>query len=235
VVVPQFEAITRRTVAEGVREALLENIRSGALSPGSRLPSERLLCEQFAVARTSVREAIQGLVSLGLVERRGNRLYVAEQMPAVAFRDHRKKSVTHIFEVRRLVEVPVAELTAARADAGERDRIGKVARSFRLDMPLDEFRARDREFHETIAQACHNPALAELYGKVLETLFESTDFESLLTSSQNATVVRRVIREAVRAHRRIASAITAGDVAGARAAAEAHLSQVEATMIAQMT
>jgi len=47
--------------------------------------------------------------------------------------------------------------------------------------------------------------------------------------------VRRVIREAVRAHRRIASAITAGDVAGARAAAEAHLSQVEATMIAQMT
>jgi DNA-binding FadR family transcriptional regulator len=235
VAAPQFEAITRRTVAEGVREVLLESIRSGALVPGSRLPSERLLCEQFAVARTSVREAIQGLVSLGLVERRGNRLFVAEVMPGVGFEDKRKQSVTHIFEVRRLVEIPMAELAAQRADADERTRIAELARAFRADMALDDFRARDREFHETVAVSCHNPALAELYGKVLEALFKSTDFESLLTASQNARVVRRVIREATLAHRMIAAGIVSGDVAAVREAAETHLSQVEATMIARMT
>ncbi len=232
---PQFEAITRRTVAEGVRGALLDNIRSGALPAGTQLPSERLLCEQFAVARTSVREAVQGLVSLGIVERRGNRLYVTEHLPGVTFDDNRKRSVTDVFEVRRLVEVPIAELTARRADADMRAYIGELGRSFRVDMPLDEFRHRDRAFHEAIAQACGNPALAELYGKVLETLFRSTDFDSLLTASQNASVVRRVIREAVQAHQEIAEGIEKQNLTAVRRAAEAHLNQVEALMVAQMT
>ena len=232
---PQFEAISRQTVAEGVRAALLDNIRSGALPPGSQLPSERVLCEQFVVARTSVREAIQGLASLGLVERRGNRLYVAEHLPGVTLADNRKRSVTHVFEVRRLVEVPMAALTAQRARAKERSVIAELGVSFRADMPLEEFRARDREFHESIAHGCGNPALAELHGKVLETLFRSTDFESLLTASQNAAVVRRVIREASAAHRHIGEAISRGSVTQVRRAAEAHLNQVEALMVAQMT
>jgi GntR family transcriptional repressor for pyruvate dehydrogenase complex len=111
--------ISRRTVAEGP-QALLDKIRVGALGPGSQLPSERVLCEQFVVARTSVREAIQGLASLGLVERRGNRLYVAEHLPGVTFADDRKRSVAHVFEVRRVVEVPMAELAARRAQPGAR-------------------------------------------------------------------------------------------------------------------
>ena len=232
---PQFEAISRRTVAEGVREALLDNIRNGALPPGSQLPSERVLCEQFAVARTSVREAIQGLASLGLVERRGNRLYVAELLPEVTFADNRKRSVAHVFEVRRLVEVPMAELTARRAPPRQRAVIAELGVSFRADMPLDEFRARDHEFHGTIANACGNPALAELHAKVLDTLFKSTDFESLLTASHNAAIVRRVIREASEAHRHISEGIRKGSVMQVRKASVNHLNQVEALMVAQMT
>jgi GntR family transcriptional repressor for pyruvate dehydrogenase complex len=230
----QFEAISRRTVAEGVREALLEKIRSGALPPGSQLPSERVLCEQFVVARTSVREAIQGLASLGLVERRGNRLYVAEHLPGVTLADDRKRSVTHVFEVRRLVEVPMAELTARRASAAEREEIGALGSSFSPAMPLAEFRRLDREFHGAIAAGCGNPALAELHGKVLESLFKSTDFESLLTDRRNASIVRRIIREAAVAHHQIAEAIRKGSVAQVRRAAEAHLDQVEELMVAQM-
>jgi GntR family transcriptional repressor for pyruvate dehydrogenase complex len=230
----QFVPITRRTVAEDVREALLASIRSGDLPIGSPIPSERSLCEQFAVARTSVREAIQGLVSLGLVERRGNRTYVAELMPGVGL-DDRKRSVTDIFEVRRLVEVPMAELAACRATDDQRADIARRARAFKADMPLDDFRAADHSFHEAIAAACGNPALAELYGKVLETLFRSTDFDSLLSASQNESVVRRVIRDASRAPKDIATSIRAGDIDGVRKAAEKHLEQVEALMVAQMT
>jgi DNA-binding FadR family transcriptional regulator len=229
----QFEAISRRTVAEGVREALLDKIRSGALPPGSQLPSERVLCEQFVVARTSVREAIQGLASLGLVERRGNRLYVAEHLPGVTL-DDRKRSVAHVFEVRRLVEVPMAELTARRAGAAERDVIAALGTSFSATMPLAEFRTRDREFHAAIAAGCGNPALAELHGKVLESLFKSTDFDSLLTDRRNATTVRRIIREAADAHRLISEAIRKGSAAQVRRASETHLDQVEELMLAQM-
>lgn len=231
----QFVPITRRRLSEEVREALLESIRRGDLAAGGPVPSERSLCEQFGVARTSVREAIQGLISLGLVERRGNRTYVTELMPDVGLPDARKRSVTDIFEVRRLVEIPIAELAACRADDEQRAGIRRIARSFKASMSLEEFRATDHAFHAAVAKACGNPSLAELYGKVLEALFKSTDFDSLLSASENESVVRRVIRDATKAHRDIASSLCAGDAEAARKAAEEHLNQVEALMVAQMT
>lgn len=232
-----FDPINRQTVAEGVREALLEVIRSGELAPGAQVPAERALCEQFAVARTSVREAIQGLVTLGVIERRGNRAYVVEHLPGVDLggNDQRKRKVTDIFEVRRVVEVPIAELAACRATDDEREQISRLGQQFDADMALEDFRRCDREFHAAVATASRNPALAELYSKVLESLFKSTDFDSLLTASQNEVVVRQVIREAAEAHKKIAEHLAVADVDAVGKAVEDHLNQVETLMIAQMT
>jgi len=233
--VARFDPITRRTLAEEVRQVLSDRIRSGDLAAGSPIPSERSLCEQLGVARTSVREAIQGLVSLGLVERRGNRTYVVERLPGVDFADRRKRSVTDIFEVRRLVEVPMAELAAVRATPEQIEEIVEAAQCFRARMELEAFRAADHRFHAAVADACGNPALAELYGKVLDTLFRSTDFDSLLSASENKQIVRRVIREAASSHQQIAAAISAGDAPAVRAAVEQHLNHVEELMVSQMT
>jgi GntR family transcriptional regulator, transcriptional repressor for pyruvate dehydrogenase complex len=43
-------------------------IAEGRLASGDRLPPERELAEKFLVSRTSVREALRALESLGLVE-----------------------------------------------------------------------------------------------------------------------------------------------------------------------
>jgi GntR family transcriptional regulator, transcriptional repressor for pyruvate dehydrogenase complex len=234
----RFDPISRQTVAEGVREALLDVIRRGHLAPGAQLPAERALCEQFAVARTSVREAIQGLVTLGVIERRGNRAYVVEHLPGVGLddsEDARKRKVTDIFEVRRVVEVPIAELAARRATDEEREQISRLSQRFEAGMGLDDFRRCDREFHAAVAMACRNPALAELYAKVLDSLFKSTDFDSLLTASQNEKVVRQVIRDATDAHLKIARSLAVADVEAVGKAVEEHLNQVETLMIAQMT
>lgn len=231
----QFERITRRTVAEEVRDALVASIERGELAPGSLVPTEQRLCEQFVVARTSVREAIQGLISLGLIERRGNRTYVAQRPSAIAVNDARKQSVTEIFELRRLVEVPIAELAATRADADQRQHIGAIAELFTDGMSLEAFRDADRRFHATVAEACRNAALTGLYRNVLDVLFQSTDFDSLLSANRNQSVVRRVIHDSIVAHREIAERIARGDSAGARRSAEAHLGEVEALMLAQMT
>ena len=64
-----------------IRARLAERSTPGELAPGTPLPAERVLCQQFGVARTSVREAIQGLVIAGYLERRGNRSVVAEHLP----------------------------------------------------------------------------------------------------------------------------------------------------------
>lgn len=234
----RFEPVERRTVATDVREAIADRIRSGEVRPGSALPSERDLCSQFGVARTSVREAIQALSFVGLVERRGNRTYVVEHLPDVRLDanggDRRKRSVHELFEVRRLVELPIAQLAAERATAAEREEIARIAAGFRPDMPLEQFRTLDRSFHWAVAKSCGNHTLAEVYGKVLESLLASPDFAELLTAKSNRKAVRELIRGSTEAHRSIGAAIAEGDAAGVMKWAEQHLDDVEDHMLSKM-
>lgn len=228
-----FEPLTRETVSAQIRAQLLRRITVGELERGTRLPSERDLADQFQVARTSVREALQGLVSLGIVERRGNRSYVAEHLPEVtmADRDVDKRFVAELFETRRVLEVPIAELAAARATPAQRAAVRDVADQFDHEMPLEEFRNLDRQLHTLIAAACANPLLIELYGKVLDRLFRSETFDSLLSSELNRAEVRAIVADSVDAHRRIAAALDTGDPAAMRDASLEHLDAVERQMV----
>jgi GntR family transcriptional repressor for pyruvate dehydrogenase complex len=232
---PAFAPVERRTIADEVRERLLTSIMSGQLQPGEAIPSERALCDEFGVARTSLREAIQGLASLGLLERRGNRTHVVEHLPEVKVDgDSRKERVRQLFETRRVIEVPIAELAAARADARQRAELARIAEAFDGQLSIEEFRPLDRAFHAAIASACGNPLLAELHNKVLVALFESPSFDSLLSDVRNRTEVRRIIGESSAAHVAIAGAIADGDVDAAGTAARSHLDAVEARMIARL-
>lgn len=230
----RFDPVARRTVADEVRDRLAASIEAGELAPGEMLPSERSLCEDFGVARTSVREAIQALVSTGLIERRGNRAFVAEKVPHLQLLDERKAHVRDIFEVRRLIELPMAELVAERAGPEERAEIDRLANQFRRGMQIQRFRELDREFHWAVARASHNAVLAEVYLKVLDGLFHSEQFESLLYAQPNKAAVARIVAEAGDAHRAIAAAIVRGDPVGVVGAVEEHLRQVEGRMLGQL-
>jgi DNA-binding FadR family transcriptional regulator len=231
-----FSPVDRRTVSQEVRDRLYEAIRAGALPPGAALPSERSLCDDFSVARTSVREAIQGLVSRGLLERRSNRTYVAELLPdlPVAASDTRKLKVHELFEVREAIEVPMVRLAAARATDEERQDIAELAGRFSTTMEVEDFRALDRAFHWKLASACGNELLAELYGKVLDKLFHSSDFSALLTARVNVKAVKVIVRDSCTAHRAIADAILRRSPDDVTAAVQSHLDQVESQIIARL-
>jgi len=235
-----FEPIVRQTISEQVRAQLVERIGSGELAPGEPVPSERALSERFGVARTSIREALQGLISLGLIERRGNRIHVVERLPLVTVPgteggpDARKAYVRQLFETRRVIELPIFELAATRATDAQREEIRSVAEQFRPGMPLDEFRRLDRIFHTTIAAACGNPLLVELYGKVLNALFHSGEFESLLYDEANRERVRAIVGQSVLDHEMIVAAIISGDPVGTLDASDRHLDNVERRMVEEL-
>jgi GntR family transcriptional regulator, transcriptional repressor for pyruvate dehydrogenase complex len=225
-----FEPIGRETLSGRIRDQLYQRISTGELQPGARMPSERSLSEQFRVARTSVREAIQGLVSLGVIERRGNRSYVAEHLPDVNVNgtgDDRKAFVRQLFETRRALELPIIELAAERATHDARVEIDTLSRQFRPGMELTAFRRADRQFHAAIARATGNPLLVEMYGKVLARLFGSVEFEDLLTSHQNHAEVTKIVDESAEHHATIAAAIAAGDAGAAVREGGRHLNAVE--------
>jgi GntR family transcriptional repressor for pyruvate dehydrogenase complex len=228
-----FEPVTRETLSAQIRDQLLDRIVTGALEPGDRVPSERDLSVQFQVARTSVREAMQGLLSMGVIERRGNRSFVVEHLPDVSFDQHsdRREFIRQLFETRRLLEVPIIELAAERASSGERDEIRALAERFTADITLQEFRELDRSFHSAIARACGNPLLVEVYSKVLGRLFHSEEISSLLTDEANRAEVGNIIEVAAEQHRALAAAVASGDVEAASQAGTEHLAAIERRMI----
>lgn len=224
-----FEPLGRRTLPDEIRDRLIALIEDGRLLPGSLLPAERQLCTEFNVARSSVREAIQSLVSLRYVERRGNRAYVAERLPVEV--DSRKTAVKDLFEVRRAIEVPIAELASTRATEEQRAALVELAAKFSRKVSIERFRELDREFHWIIARSCGNPLLTELYGKVLDALFSSAEFGELLYAGQNRKEVDLIIERSAAQHQRIAAAIAGGDPVAVACAIAEHVGDVEERML----
>jgi len=228
-----FDPVARVTVSAEIRQRLADAIHTGQLAPGTPLPAERVLCQEFGVARTSVREAIQGLVIAGFIERRGNRSVVAERLPDVNFTgDDRKTLVTQLFEVRQVIEPAIAEMASRRATEDQREEIARLAEQTTTN--LAEFRELDHQFHSALARACGNPLLNEVHTKALATLFGSGDLAELLYAEVNRTEVRDIITSSLAAHQAIADAVVKGYSRKAVAAVVAHLDDVERRMVEQL-
>ncbi len=65
-----MDSIRQQTVVAQVMARIKELIASGEYRPGSRLPTEHDLAQQFGVGRSSVREALKVFQHLGVVESR---------------------------------------------------------------------------------------------------------------------------------------------------------------------
>jgi GntR family transcriptional repressor for pyruvate dehydrogenase complex len=228
-----FHPVSRQTVSAEIRQRIADAIESGKFAPGEPLPAERVLCLEFGVARTSVREAIQGLVIAGYVERRGNRSVVAERLPDVNFTgDDRKALVTQLFEVRQVIEPAIVEMATRRATDEQRAEIASIAAT--NTKQVEHFRELDHQFHSALARACGNPLLNEVHSKALASLFGSGDMASLLYAEVNRAEVGEIISSSLAAHRAIAEAVVRGHSRKAVAAVVAHLDDVERRMVERL-
>src|SRR5882724_2493556 len=82
--VPARRPVTRTTAADQIIEQLRTQILTGALTLGSKLPTERELGLEFGVSSPTVREALRALNSMGLIEaRQGSGAYVAPNLSRI--------------------------------------------------------------------------------------------------------------------------------------------------------
>ena len=229
-----FEPIARRTLADDVRRQLEAHIRDGGLTPGAMLPPEGELAARLGVSRSSVRAALRDLLAVGVLERRGNRAHVVEQLPTVQVgEDLRATRIREVFETRRLLEVQLAEYAAVRATPAQRDEVVAVAAAIGRVLDVDALRPLDRAFHAAVAAAAGNPFLAELHTKVLDAVFASPPFDTMLRQAVGSADAARILATSARSHSAIASAVAAGNPEAAGAAARAHLDDVEARLLSR--
>ena len=74
-----MSTVKRVSLVDQVRQGLLEDLMSGRLEPGAKLPNENEIGERFGVSRATVREAVLGLMEAGYLARRhGSGTYVTK-------------------------------------------------------------------------------------------------------------------------------------------------------------
>jgi GntR family transcriptional regulator, trigonelline degradation regulator len=137
-----------KSVLDKVVVAVREAISTGALAPGRRL-TERELMELTGVSRTSIREAVRRLQSLGLMETTPTRGVRVSILGAA--------EVQHIYEVRDALEPAAAELFVKRATDAEVEELAILG-----VMPEDDRAVRlaaIARFDEMLLAGCGNPIL----------------------------------------------------------------------------
>lgn len=205
-------------------------IAEGRLASGDRLPPERELAEKFVVSRTSVREALRSLESLGLVEiRAGEGTFIREPSidrlvePLALVMASQREALADLFEARRLLEPAIAGLAARRATPDEIQEMERILGEQAAEIEAGRTGlAQDADFHDAIGRAAHNEAITRIAHAVMDLLRQSRE-ESLNTPGRP--------HRSHEDHRRILRAITQRDGASAEGAMRDHLVAVEALVL----
>jgi GntR family transcriptional repressor for pyruvate dehydrogenase complex len=169
----------RQKLAETVAQQLLEAIKD--LPPGTRVPPERELTKELGVGRSTVREALNGLALMGVVDiRHGQGVFVAERQeeePGThdALEQALMKGVTHEFlEARLVVEVEIARLAAERRTEGDIQQIADTLEELKrsIDAPTKKALKPATQFNLAVAEAAHNEVLAGVMRPFVKLMIE---------------------------------------------------------------
>jgi GntR family transcriptional repressor for pyruvate dehydrogenase complex len=171
----------RTSLTEEVTQYILSLIGSGTVKPGEKLPSERELSQELSVSRSSVREALQALAMMRLVDiRPGRGAYVRSILPEevidsnVLSRLIQGDTLQELAETRRILEVEIARLAAERRTEDDLQALQRtLAAPGSENVTADELVKADLDFHMQIAKATHNSVLLKMFATVFPLLGES--------------------------------------------------------------
>ena len=225
----EFHSISgsKRSLHVQVAREIARGILSGKLPQGSILPGEMVLCEQFGISRTALREAVKLLTSKGLLESRPkvgtrviNRAYwnfldpqLIEWMDGLADTD---QFCGQFLGLRRAIEPEACALAAIHATAEQRIELSETFQQMVDVAEAEEFDHEkwmevDTRFHSLIFNATGNDFYLP-FGNILTTMFVNFIAHS---SEEGSTCIKE--------HRQIYDAIMAGNADKARQASANHL------------
>ena len=216
-----------RKLSRRLFEQLADEIKSGRLAPGARLPTEHALTRAARVSRTVVREAVAALRAEGLVvTRQGVGAFVSEDVQRAPFRIdpdllRSLDDVLGIMELRLGVEVESAGLAAERSTRAQVKGIGAA-----LDAIRDATEAglsaveEDLGFHLAIAESTGNFQFARFLQFIGGYLIPRHTVSGLPERMGGRKKYFAMLQEE---HRRIFEAIRDRKPGAAREAMRAHL------------
>ncbi len=167
-----------------------KQIVHGKYVPGSPLPAEAELCEEFATSRNIIREVFRSLMAKRLIEMKRYRgafvaprnqwnylryrgAFVAPRnqwnyldtdvLQWVLENDYDPRLISAMSEVRNLVEPAIARWAAERATSSDLAQIESALNEMIANnQDREAFNEADIRYHEAVLQSVHNPVLQQL-------------------------------------------------------------------------
>jgi len=174
--------IRKKRLADEVINEITKLIQNGELKEGDMLPSQSEFAAQLGVSRPSLREALNTLASLGVIELRPglgtflrsnySSLYIDYlNVPLIS----NPKVTNELLEVREFLEVGAAGLAAKNATDNEIEQMRVLVEE--MDKALykkrmDEATDRDLDFHMLISDASRNGMLKSILMNIRSTIKE---------------------------------------------------------------
>src|SRR5256714_6457240 len=234
----RLKPVQRRSLPDAVFEQLTAEIVAGSVPPGDALPAERALTEQLGVNRQAVREALQRMHLLGLVD-----IHHGEPTRVRDFRSSASPElltwlivrpdgsvdaavVRSVFELRAAVGADAARLCAARAVSDDVTAIsalvGEMTDAVQANDDAELFALTER-FWALIIEGADNVAY-QLLLNVLQRVYAPLSVDAL------AILMGDELHD-VAGHRRVAAAIAAGNERQAELAARKVLGRGAAAIV----
>lgn len=208
-----------------VARRLQELITSAEWKSGERIPSQRVLSEQLAVSRASLREALQMLETLGLIRSepgRGTFVTYGKEMHRGAdprWRYADSFPLRDVFQTRIMLESEIAALAALAIPEEALRQMEAATVEMQRGWDTGDLVANvaaDLAFHRTVVDQCGNQLLRALYDNVADLLTETQRQPIPQTSTER-------MAQSVGEHRTLIAALRRHDPEAARAAMAAHI------------
>ncbi len=212
---------TVQTLPDQVAEAILQRIATGELQPGHRLPAQRELAQSMGVGLAVIREAVQRLATLNIVEAAhgsGTVIRPFRWLPLLYDKSlfhlaMQRIGIHDLWEARRLLEGQIIRLAAERRTKLDLERMRSVLDAAKpLPKTHEASQALNLKFHRALAQAGQNAVLVDLLDPLL----------SVQTEGASHRFNEEHCRKTWEAHEAIYRAVAARDISAADRAIDRH-------------
>ena len=159
-----YKEIRVSKVSDEIVHQIKRLILDGKLEPGEKLPPEREFADLLGVGRSSLREAMNTLETLGYVEikkRKGNFIKALSSSitldPLSRLFDEKTETLLQLYEVRNDIEMASAYWAAIRRTEEDMARIENCLSQMKQSDEEERFWWKeDLSFHLAVARASHN-------------------------------------------------------------------------------
>ncbi|MBK5243098.1 FadR/GntR family transcriptional regulator [Clostridium sp.] len=205
-----IKPIKQNNISNQVFEQIKAEIASGEWPPGSRIPSENEFVKMLNVSRITVRNALQRLIALELLEiRQGDGtfvrgfsadMYMNSLMPMLFLE---KTEILEVLEFRKVIEIETGALTVERATEEDIKKLEAIYEKMEKYIDnAERFATEDLNFHMALAETTKNSLVIKV----------NYIIKDILSASMSAIVRNLGVDDGLYYHKLIIEAIKERDM-----------------------